>query len=139
MTDLKDFRQHELLVRLLHISRDQGRALRDERLDWFLSMMSEREEIISDLEANARGHVPPNVVAFPTMTRPGAEADITAAMSGLLASVLTQDEENERTLRGQMDNLLGSLAHINLGYTTARGYANALLPARAGTGLNVAN
>jgi hypothetical protein len=139
MSRLQTLHQHELLTRLLHLARAQHDALLQERLDQFLALMGEREQIIADLIANAEQAPPPNVTVLPRAGWDISDPDVKAAIDGLLRSVLTQDDENERLLRTQLGDLVRALGRVNLGYTTARGYAAALATAQVGRELDIAN
>jgi hypothetical protein len=139
MSRLQALRQHELLTRLLQLSRAQHDALLQERLDQFLALMGEREQIVDDLLANADQAPPPNVTVLPRAGPGASDRDLKASIGTLLCSVLNQDDENERVLREQLGDLVQALSRINLGYTTARGYAAALATAQVGRELDIAN
>jgi hypothetical protein len=139
MSRLQALRQHELLTRLLQLSRAQHDALLQERLDQFLALMGEREQIVDDLLANAEQAPPANVTVLARAGWGIPEPDLKSSMSALLCSVLDQDDENERVLRAQLGDLIQALGRINLGYATARGYAAALTTAQVGRELDIAN
>jgi hypothetical protein len=138
MTDLKILRQHELLSQLLRLACEQGEALQGDRLEDFLTLMEEREMIARELEMLVHAETPENLVLFPTVSRAGSEADIKAAVSALIVSVLAQDEENERVLRQQMDSLVDLRGLIGKGYAAMRGYSAGAINEPAGARLNVA-
>jgi hypothetical protein len=136
--ELDRVRQHELLSRLLRLSRKQGAALVAERLDQFLALMDERQAIMDDLQAVGDGEAPDNLVPFPALAAGNDEPDVRAAVGALIASVLRQDEDNERLLLNQMARLREGLSALGQGQVTARGYAHALLGRAAGRRLDVA-
>jgi hypothetical protein len=134
MTDLATLQQHQLLTRLLGLSRQQSEALQTDQLDDFLSMMDEREQIVSDLLILEQAPPPSNVLPFPVLIPAGMDHDVKAAMRGLITSILHQDDENERVLRGQMDELQGAIAWVNRGALATRGYASSMSHDRTGQG-----
>ena len=138
MTDLKLFRQHDLLTQMLRLACEQADALHEDRLEDFLTLMEEREEIAGQLEMTTLADTPSNMVLFPTVARAGSEADVKAAVSALIVSVLAQDEENERELRDQMDGLTDRRGRIGRGYAAMRGYSAAVGEGPAGARVNVA-
>lgn len=135
MTDFATLQQHRLLSQLLGLSRDQGRALTEQRLDDFLTMMDERERIMAGLVEIEQSPPPANVLPFPTIAA-GVDADAKAAMLGLIRSILSQDEENERALREQMSDLRGAMERNHHARAAGRGYAAAVAPRRSGEWLD---
>lgn len=138
MTDLKLLRQHHLLSKLLHLAREQNMALQTDRLDVFLDMMGERDDIVAELTDNADAPVPMNVMVFPTAMLPGSEADLRAVNQALIASVLEQDDENEQILCTEMDRLVAALGRINQGYSISKRYAAAFGPVDVGRRVDAA-
>lgn len=138
MTDLKTLRQHHLLSKLLHLAREQGVALQTDRLDVFLDLMGERDDIVAELTDNADAPAPINVMIFPTAMLPGSEADLRAVNRALIASVLEQDDENEQILRTEMDRLVAALGRINQGYSVSKRYAATFGPADVGRRVDAA-
>lgn len=136
MTDFATLRQHHLLSQLLSLSREQRRALEEQRLDDFLALMDEREQVVADLVALEQAPPPANVLPFPTIAPAIGDPDAKAALHGLIRSILVQDDENERALRDQMDGLHGTLARISHVAAAGRGYAAALGHERRGEGLD---
>ncbi|HZQ36436.1 MAG TPA: hypothetical protein VFD32_10915 [Dehalococcoidia bacterium] len=126
MTDLMLMQRHEMLTRLLHLSRDQGDALESDRFDLFMRLMEERVQLVSELMAASTQPAPENVVAFPAANWPGKVRDLHEATRGLISCILLQDEENERQLHLRMATVRVALAQIGHGFATARGYASAL-------------
>ena len=135
MTDFRTLQQHQLLTRLLDLARQQGQALAARGLDDFLSLMDTREGLIADLVALEQAPAPANILPFPTIAA-GVDADAKDAMRGLIRSILAQDEENEQTLREQMDELQGTIVHINHGTVAGRRYAASLAGGRSGAALD---
>ncbi len=136
MTYLGTLRQHQLLTRLLGLARQQGEALRRDRLDEFLALMDVREQIITELVAIEREPPPANVLPLPTIRPTTADPDVRAAMRGLVRSILEQDDANEQALRMQMGDLRDALARLGRGTTASRGYAAALSRPRTGSALD---
>jgi len=101
--------------------------------------MGEREQIVDDLLANAEQAPPPNVTVLPRSGWAIPDPELKSPISILLCGVLEQDDENERVLRAQLGDLVQALGRVNLGYTTARGYAAALATAQVGRELDIAN
>jgi hypothetical protein len=137
-TDFATLRQHDLLTRLLRLSREQGEALEDERLDHFLALMTERERLVDEINALSDAPLPDNVVPFWPLATPRSIPDIQAAINALIVSILDQDEQNEAMLRAQMESLVAALGRINVGYAAARGYAAQMAPEPMPRGLNIA-
>jgi len=124
MTDLSTLQQHQLLMKLLGLSREQWRALADDNLDQFVDLMDEREGVMADLVAVEAAPPPPaNVLPFPTIVASGADPDVRAAMGGLIRSILRQDDENEALLRRQMDDIKSEIGLLARRRTAGRGYA----------------
>lgn len=134
MTDFRILQQHQLLTRLLSVAREQGRALAADDLDRFLTLMDAREHLLGDLITLDQAP-PANILPFPTIAA-GFDDDAKDAMRGLIRSILAQDEENERALRHQMDDLHGSITRINHGAAAGRGYAAAFAGDRPGAALD---
>jgi hypothetical protein len=137
MTDFGTLRQHQVLSRLLNLSRDQYRALEDEDLDTFLALMDEREQVMSGLLALEASPAPTNILPFPTITSVGVDDDVQAAMAGLIRSILRQDDDNEALLRLQMDAVQTEITKLNRGAVAGRGYAAALSGPRTGVGIDL--
>lgn len=126
MTDLATLQQHQLLTRLLALSRRQREALAAEEIDGFLTLMDEREQVISELVALDEAPPPSNILPFPVLAPSGVDSDVKAALRGLITSILQQDDENEQVLRGQMDELRTTITAINRGVVATRGYASSM-------------
>lgn len=123
MTDLATLQQHQLLTRLLSLSRRQNAALHADRIDDFLALMDEREQIVEELIVLEEAPPAPHVLPFPTLMPGSTDHDVKAALRGLITSILQQDEENEQVLRQQMDGLRSTMMQLNRGALAARGYA----------------
>ncbi|MFN8558705.1 MAG: hypothetical protein U0531_15660 [Dehalococcoidia bacterium] len=121
MTDLATLQQHHLLTRLLGIARAQGEALESQQLDQFLSLMDERDQLVSDLVTLDEQAPPANVIPF--ALQGNSDDDAKAAMGGLIRSILRQDDENELELRRQMAALGRRIDHIGCGMAAAKGYS----------------
>jgi hypothetical protein len=126
MTDLATLQQHQLLTRLLGLSRRQHEALYADQIDDFLSIMDEREQIVGELVTLGEAPPPRNVLPFPSLVPPGMDQDVKAALRGLITSILQQDDENERVLRVQMDELRTTITWISRGAAANRGYASTM-------------
>jgi hypothetical protein len=137
MTDFGTLRQHQVLSRLLSLSRDQYRALEDEDLDTFLALMDQREQVMSGLLALEASPAPKNILPFPTITSVGMDDDVQAAMAGLIRSILRQDDDNEVLLRAQMDAVQSELTQLNRGAAAGRGYSATLAGQRTGAGIDL--
>jgi hypothetical protein len=98
--------------------------------------MEERERIVAELLAIEQAPPPANVLPFPTITARTGDPDAKAALRGLILSILSQDDANEHTLRGLMNDLRGALERVNHSAAAGRGYAAALAAGRAGAGLD---
>ena len=131
MTDLQTLRQHQTLSRLLALARGQARALADDRIDQFLAIMEEREEVIAELVEIERTPPPVNVLPFPTISAKADDPDVQDAMRGLIRSILEQDDANEQTLREQMSDLQKTIVRLSHGQAAGRGYAAAAGMGRA--------
>ncbi len=127
MTEFTLLRQHQILSRLLGLSREQGRALTAERLDDFLALMEAREQALAELLSLEAVPAPANIVALPTIQPATTDPDVKAAMRGLIATILEQDEANERELRRRMSDLHAAIGRMNQGAVAGRGYAATLL------------
>ncbi len=73
---------------------------------------------------------PVNILPWPTLQADPDDPDVRDALRGLIASILAQDEENERELRAQMGVLASTLQHIQHGAAAGRGYAAVLSAVR---------
>lgn len=131
MTDLMTLKQHRLLSRLLGLSREQGQALLDQRLDDFLTLMDRREEIVAELIEIEQSPPPANILPFPTIIPTTLDQDVRAALRGLIHSILGQDDENERVLRGQMGVLREEVTDNHRYRAAGRGYAATLVTSGA--------
>lgn len=136
MTDFGALRQHQVLSRLLSLSRDQYRALQDEDLETFLALMEEREQVMAGLLALEASPAPANILPFPTITPVGVDDDVQAAMAGLIRSILRQDDDNETLLRVQMDAVQSEIMQLNRGAAAGRGYAAATSGPSTGAGID---
>src|SRR5207248_3439993 len=104
-------RRHELLARLLVLSRRQKRALDQRRIDEFLALLDEREELLQALARQPQDEdLPANVTA---LREERDDGDARVAVGLLVADVLRQDEENERLLREEMGRIREALLRIN--------------------------
>ena len=136
MTDFGTLQQHHLLGKLLGLAREQAKALEAERIDQFLALMDEREELMSTLLQLEQAPAPANIVPLPRLTPAGSDADVKAAMGSLIRSIIEQDDQNERTLRLLMEALRAEMGQVNHLTAAGRGYAAALAYSRAGGGLD---
>lgn len=137
-TDLNTVRRHELLMQLLRLSRAQGEALQAERVDRFLSLMAEREQLFVELLSGEDHPLPSNVVLFPSIARFAEDPEVTLSTSVLISTILEQDEKNEVLLLAEMEKLRAALAHVGQGLAAAQGYGAALRYDDTGRRLDVA-
>jgi len=122
MSELAALQRHERIVNLLRLAHAQGEALREDRLDEFLALMAEREQIVADLLASSDAPPPANVVPFPLLRRAGGPRDLRETTRTLVAAVLEQDAQNQTLLEAQLGVLRGALSHLHQGSRAARGY-----------------
>lgn len=138
MTDLAALQRHERITDLLRLAHAQGDALRDDRLDEFLGLMVQREQIVADLLAGIDTPPPANVVPFPLFRRGSSPGELRETTRMLIAAVLEQDEHNEALLQAQLGQLRGALSYLNQGSRAARGYIAAQAPNHGSWRLDVA-
>ncbi len=133
MTDLMTLQQHRLLSRLYALAREQGRALKEDRLDHFLDLMEVREQVLAELLAVESEPPPANVLPLPTIRASAGDPDVRDALRGIISSIIEQDETNERELRSQMGVIATTIQHLHQGAVAGRGYAAVMSAVRGET------
>jgi Anti-sigma-28 factor, FlgM len=114
--NLAILRQHDLLMRLLRLAREQAEALEQHGLDRFLQLAVRREGLEADLRDSVDGRLPANVLPFRTVRSSAEESDLRDAVHSLLRSIAEQDAANLPLLEALLARLgeaRAQLAHAD--------------------------
>ncbi len=124
----------ELLRSLYQISREQRKALAENRLDSFAALLQEREALIEEFgRLNAAPAAmepeplqPDNIIPFPGTVVPvgltPVYSDDDFALQSLLHAILHVDAENEQMLQHELRELRESIGQVGRARLSIRSY-----------------